>query len=92
MTTAHQVSSYGPNVQYEIVVAGHVGARWENWFEGFSLTREPDGTTLLRGHVVDQAALHGLVQRLRDIGIPLISLSPVEPTTSERAALEPEGN
>jgi hypothetical protein len=79
-------------VQYEIVVDGHLASRWAAWFEGFSITPEPDGTTLLRGNVVDQAALHGLVQRLRDIGIPLISLTPVEASTPERVAPEPEGN
>jgi hypothetical protein len=79
-------------VQYEIVVDGHLAARWAVWFDGFRITREPDGTTVLRGHLVDQAALHGLVQRLRDIGIPLISLTPVEAPTRERAAPETEGN
>lgn len=79
-------------MQYEIVVDGHLGARWAAWFEGFAMTGEADGTTVLRGWVIDQAALHGLVQRLRDIGIPLISLTPVEAPTHERPAPEPEGN
>ena len=79
-------------MQYEIVVEGHLGARWAAWFDGFAITSEADGTTVLRGFVVDQAALHGLVQRLRDIGIPLISLTPLEASTSERPAPEPEGN
>jgi hypothetical protein len=73
-------------VQYEIVVDGHLGARWEAWFDGFVIARAADGTTVLRGHVVDQAALHGLLQKLRDVGIPLISLTQVP---SDRA---PEGN
>lgn len=91
--TAHQVGSYLDIVQYEIVVEGHLGARWAAWFDGLTVTTEPDGTTVLRGHVVDQAALHGLLQRLRDIGIPLISITPgEEPTTTERSAPEPEGN
>ena len=79
-------------MQYEIVIDGHLGARWEAWFDGFAITREADGTTVLRGHVVDQAALHGLVQRVRDIGIPLISLTPVEASTNERHTRRPEGN
>lgn len=79
-------------MQYEIVVDGHLGARWEAWFDGFAITRGADGTTVLRGAVVDQAALHGLVQRVRDIGIPLISLTPVEVPINERPAPEPEGN
>jgi hypothetical protein len=79
-------------VQYEIVVDGHLGSRWSGWFDGFAITHEPAGTTVLRGSVVDQAALHGLLQRLRDIGIPLISLTPVEVPTHERSAHDPEGN
>ena len=79
-------------MQYEIVVDGHLAARWAAWFDGFTITREPDGTTALRGSVVDQAALHGLLQRLRDIGIPLISLTPLEAQSHERPAPEPEGN
>jgi hypothetical protein len=79
-------------VQYEIVVDGHLGARWAAWFDGFAITSEADGTSVLRGFVVDQAALHGLLQRLRDLGIPLISLAPAEASTDERTAPEPEGN
>ena len=79
-------------MQYEIVVDGHLGARWAAWFDGFAVTGDADGTTVLRGSVVDQAALHGVLQRLRDIGIPLISLAPIEPTTSEGPAPDDEGN
>lgn len=78
-------------MQYEIVVDGHLGARWAAWFDGFTITREPDGTSVLRGAVVDQAALHGLLQRLRDLGIPLVSLTPVEAPTHERPAPGPKG-
>ena len=62
-------------MQYEITVEGHLGARWAAWFEGFAVTSEAGGTTVLRGFVVDQAALHGLLQKLRDIGIPLLALT-----------------
>jgi hypothetical protein len=65
-------------VQYEIVIDGHLGARWIAWFDGFAVTHRADGTTALRGQVVDQAALHGLLQKLRDLGIPLISLAPLD--------------
>lgn len=78
-------------MQYEIVVEGHLGARWASWFDGFAITDRADGTTVLRGSVIDQAALHGLLHRLRDIGIPLISLVPIEATTDERPAPDPEG-
>jgi hypothetical protein len=64
-------------MQYEIRVDGHLGARWAAWFDGLAITGEGDGTTVLRGPVADQAALHGLLQKLRDVGIPLISLRQV---------------
>jgi hypothetical protein len=66
-------------VQYEIRVQGHLGPRWAAWFDGLSLTTEADGTTVMRGQVVDQAALHGLLQKLRDLGVPLLSLTQVPP-------------
>ena len=67
--------------QYEIRLQGHLDARWAAWFDGLTLTREGDGTTLIRGPVVDQAALHGLLQKVRDIGLPLVSVRYVEPTS-----------
>lgn len=60
---------------YEIRVTGHLGSRWGAWFDGLTLATENDGTTVLSGPVVDQAALHGLLLKLRDIGIPLVSLT-----------------
>ena len=85
--TAHQVRPYGLLVsadeptteQYELRVRGHLGSRWAAWFDGLTLTAEDDGTTAIRGPVVDQAALHGLLQKLRDVGIPLISLIQLPP-------------
>jgi hypothetical protein len=71
---------------YEIRLQGHLDPRWAAWFDGLSLTSDGDGTTALRGPVVDQAALHGLLQKLRDVGIPLISLRQVP------SAKAPEGN
>ena len=64
---------------YEIRLKGHLAARWAAWFEGLSLSHQPDGTTRIHGPVVDQAALHGLLQRVRDIGLPLLSVRQVEP-------------
>jgi hypothetical protein len=64
---------------YVIRVKGHLDARWATWFDGMSLTNEADGTTTIAGPVVDQAALHGLLHKLRDVGIPLISLTEAEP-------------
>jgi hypothetical protein len=66
--------------QYEIRLDGHLDRRWAAWFDGLTLTRHGDGTTTLRGPVVDQAALHGLLQKVRDLGLPLVSVVQVEPT------------
>ena len=57
---------------YQIRVKGHLGRQWTDWFEGMTITLE-EGDTLLTGQVVDQAALHGLLRKVRDLGIPLIS-------------------
>src|SRR5215467_9895020 len=66
--------------RYEIRLKGHLDDRWAGWFDGLTLTRDDDGTTLLTGPVVDQAALHGLLRRVRDLGLPLISVNQVDPT------------
>jgi hypothetical protein len=58
----------------EIRVKGHLQARWADWFDGLTLTHESDGTTVLSGSVVDQAALHGLLGKVRDLGFPLIAI------------------
>ncbi len=63
---------------YEIRLQGHLAARWAAWFDGLTLTREADGHTLIAGPVVDQAALHGLLQKVRDTGLPLVSVRHVE--------------
>jgi len=65
--------------KYEIRVEGHLDTRWAAWFDGLDLTHETDGTTVLRGPVVDQAALHGLLQKVRDLGVPLVSVIHVAP-------------
>ncbi len=68
----------GP-ARYEIRIGGHLAPRWVTWFDGMTLTGLDDGTTVLAGPVVDQAALHGLLATLRDTGLPLLSLARVEP-------------
>jgi hypothetical protein len=65
-------------VVYQIKIKGHLGREWTDWFEGLTITLEEDGNTLLTGPVVDQAALHGLLKKVRDLGMPLVSVSPVE--------------
>jgi hypothetical protein len=64
---------------YEIRLKGHLDDRWAEWFEGLTITLEEDGDTLLTSPVIDQAALHGLLKKVRDLGMPLVSVSPVEP-------------
>ena len=60
---------------YQIRVKGHLGSQWTDWFQGLVITLEDNGETLLSGVVVDQAALHGLLRRIRDLGMPLVSVS-----------------
>jgi len=64
---------------YQIRVKGHLGPQWTAWFEGLTITQEDDGETLLTGPVMDQAALHGLLRKVRDLGMPLISAVRVKP-------------
>jgi len=66
-------------VVYQIRIKGHLGHQWTDWFEGLTITLEEDGNTLLTGPVIDQAALHGLLKKVRDLGMPLVSVSPLEP-------------
>ena len=65
--------------RYEIRVKGHLDTRWAAWFDGLTLTHGSDGTTIIRGPVADQAALYGLLQKTRDLGLPLISVNHVAP-------------
>ena len=64
---------------YEIRLKGHLDKRWTNWFGGLTITLEDEGNTLLAGPVADQSALHGLLKKIRDLGVPLISLMQVDP-------------
>ena len=65
--------------RYEIRLKGHLDSRWAAWFDGLSLSNESDGTTVIGGPVADQAALHGLLQKVRDLGLPLVSVTQVQP-------------
>jgi hypothetical protein len=68
---------------YEIRLKGHLEARWSKWFDGLAITLEESGNTLLSGLVADQAALHGLLKKVRDVGLPLLSVNSVEPSAEE---------
>lgn len=67
----------GQPIVYQIRIKGHLGRQWMNWFEGLTITLEEDGNTLLAGLVIDQAALHGILKKVRDLGIPLLSVNSV---------------
>jgi hypothetical protein len=65
--------------RYEIRLKGHLDTRWAAWFDGLALSHDRDGTTVIHGPVADQAALHGLLQKVRDLGLSLLSVNYVEP-------------
>jgi hypothetical protein len=69
---------------YQIRIKGHLDARWAEWFEGLTIMQEADDVTLLTGPVADQAALYGLLKKVRDLGMPLISVSAVERSPSTK--------
>ena len=79
MSETHALPEYHDGFGlYEIRLKGHLDNRWADWFESLTITLEDNGDTLLTGLVVDQAALHGLLKKVRDLGIPLVSVSPLE--------------
>ena len=68
---------------YQIRLKGHLGRHWTDWFDGLTITLEDNGETLLTGPVADQAALHGLLKKVRDLGMPLISVIGVKPDQAD---------
>jgi hypothetical protein len=79
----------GQKMVYQIRISGHLGRQWMDWFEGLTITLEEDGDTLLTGPVIDQAALHGLLKKVRDLGMPLLSVNSVEPNRQDMSDLKP---
>ena len=74
---------------YQIRIKGHLDSQWTDWFEGLTITLEEDGDTLLTGPVIDQAVLHGLLKKVRDLGMPLVSVCPVEPGQAKASDVKP---
>lgn len=92
-STSVPAVGHARSASYRICVRGHLEGRLRTWFDGLELTDQPDGTTVMLGPVVDQAALHGLLERLRDLGIPLVSLAELPtdaPADRTTAAPRPE--
>ena len=75
-------SDPGQLTVYQIRVRSHLGSDWTDWFDGLTITLDEDGDTLLTGPLVDQAALHGLLKKVRDLGMPLVSVNPVQSNES----------
>ena len=103
MIPAQQVRSYLPIMnethapggrwqdagRYEIRLRGHLETRWAAWFDGLSLTHESDGTTTIHGPIIDQAALHGVLQKVRDLGLPLVSVTQVDLDQPDASLTDP---
>lgn len=68
---------------YEIRISGHLGCEWTDWFGGLTITRDEGGDTLLTGPIVDQSALHGLLKKVRDLGMPLLSVNRLESSQAD---------
>ena len=88
-STFNSDSDPGEPMVYQIKIKGHLGCEWTDWFEGLAITLEDNGETLLTGPVVDQAALHGLLKKVRDLGIPLLSVICVTPSQAKAPDVTP---
>jgi hypothetical protein len=73
---------------YEIKLQGHLNESWAGWFDGLAFTHESDGTMTLSGEIIDQAALHGLLKKVRDLGMPLLSVNRIEPDQADQAIID----
>ena len=76
---------------YRIRLKGHLDSEWADWFDGLTLTLEEDGNTLLTGPVIDQTALHGLLKKVRDLGMPLLSVCPLKPGQTGASEVKSSG-
>jgi hypothetical protein len=85
-------SDPGQPMIYQIRIKGHLGRHWIDWFEGLTITALDNGETLLTGPVLDQAALYGLLRKVRDVGMPLVSLMRVKPDPADASDVKQEMN
>ena len=83
-----KTDSDAPRV-YQIRLEGHLGGQWTEWFDGLTITLEDNGDTILTGPVIDQAALHGLLKKVRDLGMPLLSVNRVNPNQADAPIIKP---
>ena len=74
---------------FQIRIKGHLSRQWADWFEGLTITLEEDGDTLLTGPVIDQAALHGLLKKVRDLGMPLLSVNSLRSGLQDSSEVKP---
>ena len=80
MRKPHDQNSPNQSKVYQIRLKGHLGRQWKTWFDGLTITLEENGDTLLTGPVADQAALYGLLRKMRDLGLPLLSITCLDQT------------
>jgi hypothetical protein len=73
---------------YQIRIKGHLDTQWTDWFDGLTISLEDNGVTLLTGPVVDQSALHGLLKKVRDLGMPLVSVCPLRQVQADNSDIE----
>ena len=86
MCATYPLSTYNDEPRtYEIRIKGHLDDKWADWFEGLTITQVDNGETLLRGAVVDQSALHGLLRKVGDLGLPLVSVNQIDPKQANGA-------
>lgn len=74
---------------FQIRIQGHLGQQWAGWFDGFVIVLEEDGNTLISGPVIDQSALHGILKKIRDLGMPLLSVNSIDPDQTKKNETDP---
>ena len=85
----HPTTDPSQPMVYQIKVEGHLGRQWTDWFDGLTIAQQDNGDTRLTGPLADQAALHGLLKKVRDLGMPLLSVNPVYPDQVDVSNVKP---